>query len=203
MEVRTRPLLYLIPRWPVLLRVFVCSGLDAVIVILFRVFFSPLKFARLSCLPFTWYQIPGTWYQVCFMTETLTTTPGTPPEYPNTCTPQISIARYLRKRLRRPYVKAERDQDPNRMIQNQSRMRPRKRGKFCKKGPDYIAITRVQASSNRSISGEMPIREPPAPLRGDQSVRAVGGRVGVGAGCIGSKVGVSAWPPLGGGIKQQ
>ena len=138
----------------------------------------------------------------------LTTTSGTPPQYSYTYTPQVSIARYLRKRLRRPYVKAERDQDPNRMIQNQSRMRPRKRGKFCKKGPDYIAITRVQASSNRSISGEIPVRDPPASLRVDHSVRGVVGR---GGGGIGSRVGmgggssmsVVAWPPLGGGIKQQ
>ena len=86
----------------------------------------------------------------------------------------------MRKRLRRPYVKAERDQDPNRQIQNQSRMRPRKRGKFCKNAPDFIAITRVQASSNRSISGEMPVRDPPAQIRGALTgARGGGGGGGV------------------------
>lgn len=99
----------------------------------------------------------------------------------------------------------EREQDPNRQIQNQSRMRPRKRGKFCKNAPDFIAITRVQASSNRSISGEMPMRDPPAPIRGAQTIaRGVGGS-GSRVGIVGGGGGMSAvaWPALGVEIKQQ
>ena len=108
-------------------------------------------------------------------------------------------------------MKAERDQDPNRQIQNQSRMRPRKRGKFCKNAPDFIAITRVQASSNRSISGEMPVRDPPAQIRGALTgARGGGGGGGVSGSGSGSRIGVGGsgmsavtWPALGGGIKQQ
>lgn len=58
-------------------------------------------------------------------------------------------------------MKAERERDPNRHIQNKSRVRPRQKGKFCKKGQDFVSITRVQAPADgRFSSFEIPAVNP-------------------------------------------
>ena len=57
-------------------------------------------------------------------------------------------------------MQQERDNDPERELQKKSRQRPRQRGKFCKKGQDFISITQVQAAGDaRSFSGEVPASE--------------------------------------------
>lgn len=74
---------------------------------------------------------------------------------------QAALARYHRKRKRRPFVKAMRENDPNRKEQNKARERPRNGGKFQKKGKDFVSVKELQrAGDNRSVSGELP--PPPA-----------------------------------------
>ncbi|CAM9554925.1 unnamed protein product [Ectocarpus fasciculatus] len=76
-------------------------------------------------------------------------------------TRQAALARYHRKRKRRPFVKAMRENDPGRREQNKARERPRFGGKFQKKGKDFISVKELQrAGDNRSVSGELP--PPPA-----------------------------------------
>lgn len=89
---------------------------------------------------------------------------------------QAALARYRRKKKRRHLVPAMRENDPNRKEQNKARERPRNKGKFNKKGPDFVSITDVQKRGNsRSSSGELPARAttPPPPAGQDRrSVRA-------------------------------
>ncbi|CAB1108880.1 unnamed protein product [Ectocarpus sp. CCAP 1310/34] len=78
-----------------------------------------------------------------------------------TWTREAALARYHRKRKRRPFVKAMRENDPNRKEQNKARERPREGGKFQKKGKDFVSVKELQrAGDNRSVSGELP--PPPA-----------------------------------------
>lgn len=62
-------------------------------------------------------------------------------------------------------MKAERRRDPNWHLKNKSRVRPRQRGKFCKKGKDFVSITRVQApaSDGRLSSCEIRVLQGPPP----------------------------------------
>ena len=67
-----------------------------------------------------------------------------------------------------------RENDPNRKEQNKARERPRDKGKFNKKGPDFVSITVMQkrgTSSSRSSSSELRATTPPPPA--GQSRRSV------------------------------
>lgn len=105
---------------------------------------------------------------------------------------QAALARYHRKRKRRPFVKAMRENDPNRKEQNKARERPRDGGKFRKKGKDFVSVKELQrAGDNRSVSNELP----PPPARDStpppSKIRSLNGRP--------SQEGDAAGPPVGGG----
>ncbi|CAM9173923.1 unnamed protein product [Ectocarpus sp. 8 AP-2014] len=93
-------------------------------------------------------------------------------------TRKAALARYHRKRKRRPFVKAMRENDPNRKEQNKARERPRHGGKFQKKGKDFVSVKELQrAGDNRSVSGELP----PPPARESTppptNIRSLNGRL--------------------------
>lgn len=95
---------------------------------------------------------------------------------------QMAIERYRRKKLRRPYVKAAREQDPARSAQNKSRERPRQRGKFVKAQPDYVSITDLQARSDLAgLSGESRIPTGDS-LRASSAASSVEGNENMGPG---------------------
>lgn len=96
---------------------------------------------------------------------------------------QAAIQRYLRKRARRPYVKAAREQDPARELQNKSRERPRENGKFKKARPDFVSITAVQSPNDggRTVSAEVPV----VPIVSNAAAAGGGGGGSDGGGCSG------------------
>ncbi|CAN0375822.1 unnamed protein product [Ectocarpus sp. 12 AP-2014] len=107
-------------------------------------------------------------------------------------TREAALARYHRKRKRRPFVKAMRENDPNRKEQNKARERPRNGGKFQKKGKDFVSVKELQrAGDNRSVSGELP----PPPARESTppptNIRSLNGRPSQGGDTAGAPGGGS------------